>query len=234
MWTRLIAGAAAHDINNLTQSLFNLLALRGAADATPESSARYGALARDGLKELRRLGAALRALAHCEREAYPHRIDLVCADVVTETDAADGRSVAVGAAPAGAWVRGTAEALRLAIQAPLRYGLAASPPGAEVRVGVAVAPDAVIVTINAPQAPTSIASTEPVPLEALLASPGQELPASCDLVLSGAIARQYGGELRVGRGALGGLAFKIQFGRAEEESVDARREEGAAPGDARR
>lgn len=234
MWTRLIAGATAHDINNLTQSLFNLLALRGAADVTPESRARYGELARDGLKELRRLGAALRALAHCQREAHAHRIDLVCADVATETDATDGRSVAVGAAPAGAWVRGTAEALRLAIQAPVRYGLAASPPGAEVRIGVAVEPEAVIVTVDASQAATSIAFTEPAPLEALLASPGQELPASFDLVLSGAIARQYGGALQVGRGALGGLAFKIQFERAEEGSVDARSEEGAAPGHARR
>lgn len=234
MWTRLIAGAAAHDINNLTQSLFNLLALTEGAGASPENRARYLSLARDGLKDLRRLSGALRALAHSQHDADAHRMDLVCADVATEADAQAGRSVVVDAIPAGAQVRGTAEALRLAVQAPVRYGLAASPPGAVVRVAAALESDAVIVTVDAPQAATALVSTEPMSLDALLSGPEQELRGDFGLVLSGAIARQYGGELRVARGALGGLAFKIQFGRAEEGSVDARSEEGAAPGNARR
>src|SRR4051812_22977833 len=69
MWTRLVAGAAAHDINNLAQGLSNLLALATGPRATPEALGRYASLARDGLKDLQRLSADLRAVAHSQDEA---------------------------------------------------------------------------------------------------------------------------------------------------------------------
>jgi hypothetical protein len=214
MWTRLIAGAAAHDINNLTQSLFNLLALAASPTASPEALARYDQLARDGLKQLERLSADLRALAHSTEEVRPHRMDLVCADVLTEIEPPPDREVAAAPMAATGLVLGAGAALRLAIRAPLHYGLAASRPGGAVGLGVSVEAATVVVDVNAPQAPTSLA--EPRPFEEILTGPGRELRGDFGLVLSGAIAREYGGALRAGRGAVGGLAFKISFPRAEE------------------
>jgi|SRR5947207_9469376 hypothetical protein len=232
MWTRLIAGAAAHDINNLTQSLFNLLALAASPTASREALARYDQLARDGLKQLERLSADLSALAHSTEEVRPHRIDLVCGDVLTETEAPADRTLAAAPMATTGFVLGAGAALRLAIRAPVHYGLAASRSGGAVGLGVSVDRSAVVVTINAPEAPTALA--EPRPFEEILTGPGRELRGDFGLVLSGAIAREYGGELWAGRGAVGGLAFKINFPRAEEVAVDARSSEGATPGSGRR
>jgi hypothetical protein len=232
MWTRLIAGAAAHDINNLTQSLFNLLALAASPNASRESLTRYDQLAREGLKQLERLSADLHALAHSTEEVRPHRIDLVCGDVLTETEAPPDRSLTSGSMPTSALVAGAGTALRLAIRAPVAYGLAASPPGGSVRLGVGVEGAAVVVAIDAPEAATSL--PEPKPFGQILAGPGRELRGDFGLVLSGAIVREYGGELWAGRGALGGLCFKINLPRAEEVAVDARSAEGSAAGSGRR
>ena len=232
MWTRLLAGAAAHDINNLTQSLFNLLALAGSPNASAEALARYDQLARDGLKQLERLSADLRAQAHSGEEVRPYRLDLVCADVLTETEAPPERSLAPGPMPTTALVAGAGAALRLAIRAPIHYALAASRAGGTVRVGLDVEGAAVAVTVDAPDAPTSLA--QPRPFEEILAGPGRELRGDFGLVLSGAIARQYGGELWAGRTAVGGLGFKISLPRAEEVAVDARSSEGGTPGSGRR
>jgi len=214
MWTRLIAGAAAHDINNLTQSLFNLLALAASPTASPEALARYDQLARDGLKQLDRLSGDLRALAHSTQEVRPHRIDLVCADLLTETETPPDRTLAAAPMATTGFVVGAGAALRLAIRAPLQYGLAASRPGGVVGLGVSVDATAVVVNVNAPEAPTTLAA--PRPFEEILAGPGRELRGDFGLVLSGAIAREYGGALWAGRGAVGGLVFKIHLPRAEE------------------
>jgi hypothetical protein len=232
MWTRLIAGAAAHDINNLTQSLFNLLALAGSPSASGESLARYDQLAREGLKQLERLSADLRALAHSTDEVRPYRMDLVCADVLAELEPPPDRTLAAAPMATEALVLGAGAALRLAIRAPVHYGLAASRPGSAVGLGVSLDGARVVVTIDAPDASTAL--TDPLPFEAILTGPGRELRGDFGLVLSGAIAREYGGELRAGRGAVGGLAFKINFPRAEEVAVDARSTEGAAPRSGRR
>jgi hypothetical protein len=221
MWTRLIAGATAHDINNLTQSLFNLLALAASPSVSREALTRYDQLAREGLKQLEQLSADLHALAHSAEEVRPHRIDLVCADVLTETEALPDRSLEPGPMPSSALVKGAGMALRLAIRAPVQYGLAASRPGGSVRLGVTVEGRTVVVAIDAPQASTSL-SAEPKAFDQILAGPGRELRGDFGLVLSGAIAREYGGQLSAGRGAVGGLSFKINLPQAEEVAVDAR------------
>ncbi len=232
MWTRLIAGAAAHDINNLTQSLFNLLALAQSPGASREALARYDQLARDGLKQLDRLSADLHALAHSTDEVRPQRLDLICADVLTETEAPADRTLVAGPMPTTALAEGAGAALRLAIRAPVQYGLAASRSGGSVRLGVAALATSVVVEVDAPEAPTSLG--EPRPFEEILSGAGRELRGDFGLVLSGAIAREYGGALLAGRGAVGGLSFKINLPRAEEVAVDARSTEGAAPRSGRR
>lgn len=230
MWTRVIAGAAAHDLNNLAQSLFNLLALASNPDVAPQALQRYGTLAREGLRELQRLSADLRALATSAEDPLPQRLDVVCADVLAEIEPPPGRSVPAAPVTSGAIVRGTRAALRLAVQAPLRYALAASPPGSAVELRARLEPDRVILEVVAPGATTSVAGPARA-IEQALAGDDREFRNNLGLALSGAIALEYGGGLEVGPGAVGGLTFKLQFGRGEEVAGDARRTEQAAPGD---
>ncbi|HXJ22919.1 MAG TPA: hypothetical protein VMT03_22060 [Polyangia bacterium] len=233
MWTRVIAGAAAHDLNNLAQSLFNLLALASGPDVAPQSLKRYGVLAREGLRELQRLSADLRALATSTEDPQPHRLDLVCADVLAEIEPPAGRSISAAPVAAGAVVRGTRPALGLAIQAPLRYGLAVSPPGTAVELSARLEPSRVILEIAAPRASTSVAGP-PRAIQQILAGGDREFRNNLGLALSGAIAREYGGGLDVGPGPVGGLCFGLTFARVEEVAGDARHAEQAASGDSRR
>ncbi len=230
MWTRVIAGAAAHDINNLAQSLFNLLALASNPDVPPQSLQRYGILAREGLRELQRLSADLRALSTSAEDPLPQRLDLICADVLAETEPPPGRSIPAATIAPGAVVRGTRAALRLAIQAPLRYALAASPPGSDVQLHARLEPSHVILEVVAPRATTSVVG-RPRAIEQALTGDDREFRNNLGLALSGAIAREYGGGLEVAPGPVGGLSFKLHLGRVEEVAGDARRAEQAAPGD---
>jgi hypothetical protein len=220
-WTRLVAGSTAHEVNNLAQGLLNLLSLASAATATPEALARYAALARDGLGDLRRLGADLRALADCQIDARPQRLDLVCEDVLTEEETSAGRSVERGPLARDVVVRGTSAALRLATASVLRYALAASPPGSVVRLGAAAEAAGGAVVVDAPDA-SSLKAGRESSVEALLTGPDRELAGAPGLVLAGAVAAQYGGALTVGPGAPSGLRFKLMFPRAEEGPQDGR------------
>ena len=76
MWTRLVAGAAAHEINNLAQGLFNLLSLATSSPAPSDALDRYAGLARDGIQDLRQLGTDLRTLANPGGGDETHRLDL--------------------------------------------------------------------------------------------------------------------------------------------------------------
>ncbi|HVU52499.1 MAG TPA: hypothetical protein VHL80_17515, partial [Polyangia bacterium] len=147
MWTRLVAGAAAHDINNLAQGLSNLLALAAAPSATRESLDRYAALARDGLKDLRQLATHLRALANAQASAETQRLDLLAAEAVTELETPGDRSVDVSPLGGGPLVSGPGPALRLAIQALARYAVAASAPRARVTVTVSREGAAAVVVV---------------------------------------------------------------------------------------
>jgi hypothetical protein len=215
MWTRMVAGAAAHDLNNLAQGLYNLLSLAASPSATPAALERYAALARDGLKDLRRLGADLRALADARGGNQVQRLDLVCRDAVTEVEAPPDRAVELGPLATDALVAGTSVALRLAIEPLVRYGLAASEPGGRVRVSVGTAGGRVTVLVAAPTAPPPRAPGE-LPLVTRLAGVERELGGDAGLVLAGAVAAECGGEISAGPGPEGGLSFKLSLPRAEE------------------
>jgi signal transduction histidine kinase len=219
MWTRLVAGAAAHDINNLAQGLFNLLALASAPTASREALDRYAALARDGIKELRQLGTDLRALAHVGGVSETQRLDLVVVDAVTAATASE-RAIDVAPPAAAAPVRGTGAALRLAIAAVVRYGAAASAPGAAVSVSVVVDGAWAFVVVTAPTAPTPRVAAE-AELGVLLGGPEREFGGDGGLVLAGAAADLCGGRVLAGPAPGGGLRFKLAFPRADEVTVDA-------------
>ena len=221
MWTRLVAGAAAHDINNLAQGLFNLLALASSPTASPEALERYAGLAREGLLDLKRLAADLRALSSTGAPGEVQRLDLACLEAHTEVAVPEGRSLEMGPA-AGVLVLGTGAALRVALTSVLRYCLAASAAGGRVTSSVPGEAAEPMIVVDAPTAPPPRSSDEGS-LGALLNGLEREFGGDRGLVLAGAIVRQCGGEIHAGRGPHGGLRFKLAFVRAEEGPQDARR-----------
>jgi hypothetical protein len=225
MWTRLVAGAAAHDINNLTQGLFNLLSLASSPDVPAEALTRYTALAREGIKELQDLGRDLRTLADVDPEFETQRLDVVCAEVVSEIQSTLptlGRSVELGQPVGEILVAGSGGALRLAIQAVLRYALAASASGAQVRVGTSLDDTTAALIIEAPTAPPPRASTEGE-LSSLMSGRDRALASDASLVLAGAVVSLCGGEAWAGPSSDGGLRFKLCFRRAENGPSNADR-----------
>jgi hypothetical protein len=223
MWTRLVAGVAAHDINNAAQGLANLLTLAARPGTTRESLERYAGLARDGLADLKRLAATLGTIAVGaeEKGGRPLRLDLACADAVTETPAPDGRSIVTGAIEPGVLVGGATAGARVAISLVLRYALAASPGGGKVIVDVAGGDDAGIVVIEAPDAPPVPAHAD-TPLGAFVGKPERALGGDGALVLAGAIAEESGAEILVASPGGRGLRFKLRFPRAEKGAEHAR------------
>jgi hypothetical protein len=214
MWTRLIAGATAHEINNLVQGLLNIRILSEQPGTTPEALARLAAQREEQLAALESLGRELHTLARTgdADAAGAQSLDLIFSDAATEADPGDGRSVVVHDPPPGASVRGNADALRTAIRALLRYALAASASDGAVHLGAAIGPHAAMVTVDAATAPRPEAR-EQAPLVRF--SPQSELRASVGVVLAGAIAAQLGGELCVGPGPTGGLRFELALRRAD-------------------
>ena len=222
MLTRLLAGAAAHDLANLAQSLRHALAiarspgvdLASCADLTQEIAA-----------DLQRLSVRLEAIAHSQNDPRPLRLDQVCADAFTE--AAPERAGAAGAVLASAvppelLVRGTSAALSLALGGLLRHAMAATPKGgASVVLAVSAPPSlaSILLTVDAPSAsgPPHLA---PIPLE-LLAGGRASLAvrSDTDVILAALVARSYGGELRVGGVAAEGrgLRFVLELPRALEQ-----------------
>ena len=202
MWTRLVAGAAAHDINNLAQGLFNLLSLASAPGAKREALDRYAALARDGIKDLRRLGTDLRAIAAAEATKEPQRLDLLTVEAVSDLDPPPERRIDLHPLDAQAVVTGPPAAMRLAIQGVVRYSVAASAPSGAVGAATTTAP-----------APRSGVEAE---LVALLAGPEREFGGDAGLVLAGAAAHLSGGSASAGPAPGGGLRFKLSFPCAEK------------------
>jgi hypothetical protein len=221
MLTRLLAGAAAHDVANLAQSVLNLRAIASAPGADPAS---YADLTQEIAADLKRLSVRLEALAHSHNDARPLRLDQVCADALTE--AASERDGAVGAAltspvPRELRVRGTPAALTLTLGALLRHAVAVTPKGgAAVGLAVSAPPSlaSIVLTVDARSA-SGPPELEPIPLERL--APGRAslaVRSNTDLILAALVARSYGGELRVGGVAAEGrgLRFALELPRALE------------------
>jgi two-component system, OmpR family, sensor histidine kinase PrrB len=215
MWTRLVAGAAAHDINNLAQGLANLLSLATAPTATNESLERYAALARDGLKELRQLATDLRALAGTGGPVEIHQLDLLAVEAVSDIETPRDRSIDVSPLEPGVVVAGSGPALRLAIEAVVRYAVAASAPRGTVGVSVVGAAAMAAVVVIAPTAPTPRAAAEG-DLAELLAGADREFGGDAGLVLAGAATHLSGGRATAGPASSGGVQFKLSFPRAEK------------------
>jgi signal transduction histidine kinase len=207
MWTRLVAGTAAHDVNNLAQGLLNLLALAEDPGATRELIAQYAELARGGLAELKRLGTDLRALADARVDEPAQRVDLACSDALVEVEPPAGRRLEAGALAPQLLVRASAAGLRLGISALLQHALAASAPGTAVSLAAARDGDGVAVVVDAPGAP-ALRAAGPSPVSSLLVGPERELSGG-RLVFAGALAAQLGGELSVRSGAGGGQVFRL-------------------------
>jgi hypothetical protein len=215
MWTRLVAGAAAHDINNLAQGLFNLLSLASAPGATREELERYAGLARDGIKDLRRLGTNLRVLAAADGGAEAQRLDLLTVEAVSDLDPPPERRIDLSPLDAQAVVAGPTAAMRLAIQGVVRYSVAASAPSGGISVSVAREDATAVVVVAAPTATAPRSSVE-ADLWALLSGPDREFGGDAGLVLAGAAAHLSGGRASAGPALGGGLRFKLSFPRAEE------------------
>jgi hypothetical protein len=222
MWTRLVAGAAAHDINNLTQGLSNLLAIASKPGVTPETLAHCRLMGEARLEELRHLSARLHALARSQHQTRPQPIDLICADALAEADVPAGRTLEADVLPAGGMVRGTADGIRTALAGLLRYALAASAKGTAVRLGLALGQADVVVTIDAPGAPAPAAPPEHrAGLAAVFGTPfGDDVRGDLGMVLAGAIVAGSEGALLAGAGPVGGLRFAIHFPRVEEEGAE--------------
>ena len=210
----MVGRRAAHDINNLTQGLFNLLSLASSPAAPAEALTRYAALAREGIKELQELGRDLRTLADIEPDVEWQRLDIACADAVAQTQPLLGRSLESDFAAAKVLVAGSGAALRLAIQAVLRYALASSASGAVVRVGASLEGPTATIVIDAPTAPPPRESAEGE-LSSLMGGQERAFASAAGLVLAGAAVSLCGGEVRAGPSPEGGLQFKLCFRRAE-------------------
>jgi hypothetical protein len=222
MWTRLVAGVAAHDINNVAQGLANLLALAARPGASRESLERYATLARDGLTDLRRLAGTLGAVAESGTgESTSLRLDLLCTDAVTETVVPEGRSVELGTLPKDVFVKGSPAGPRLIVSLVLRYSLAASAFDATVRVGAPSGEAAGTVVIDAPLAPSLPMSVD-TPLAELVGRPERALGGDGALILAGAIAAGSGAQILVASPGGKGLRFKLRFPRAEKGTEHAR------------
>ncbi len=208
MWTRLVAGVAAHDINNLAQALHNLLSLGSSPGASPETTSRYVSLAREGIRQLQELGRDLRTLADNDPGDSPQRLDLLCAEALATIQPTLGRSIAIPRPPGPALVCGRVSALRMTILAVVRYALGASAPGAQVLVQIAADGPQPALVVDAPTAPAPRTDQEGA-LNDLMAGSDLALASDAGLVLAGAALAMSGGEIRVGPGAAGGIRFKL-------------------------
>ncbi len=206
MWTRLVAGVAAHDINNLAQALHNLLSLGSAPGASPEMTSRCVSLAREGIQQLQDLGRDLRTLADNEDADSPQRLDLLCADALPAVQPSLGRSIVIAPPFQPCLVCGRAAPLRMAILAIVRYALGCSAPGAQVRIQIAA--DAPHLMVDAPTAP-ALRSEREGSLEDLMGGPDLALASDAGLVLAGAALSMSGGEIRAAPGPEGGIRFKL-------------------------
>ena len=221
MWMRLVAGAAAHDINNLTQGLYNLLSLGATPGASAETLTRYVVLAREGIKQLQELGRDLRTLADIDPRQEPQRLGVACADALLSIQPTLGRTIVTTEKPAQPiLVVGSAAALRLAIQAVVRYALAASAADSRVLVRVAADADQPAIVVDAPTAPAPHATQEGA-LDDLMLGAERAFASDVGLVLAGAALSICAGELRAAPGPDGGIRFRLCFRRADARRAEA-------------
>src|SRR3954466_7215662 len=134
-WTRLLAGAVAHDINNFVQGVSSARSLAGAPGAMITDPAQTAAIIEDDLDQLRKLGGRMRALASAGVRQVSTMLADACADAFAEIDRSL-EQMRADPIPAEVRVAGAAAALTTAIAPPLEYAVGASPAGALVSLTV--------------------------------------------------------------------------------------------------
>jgi hypothetical protein len=213
-WTKLLAGAVAHDINNLAHGLLSAPALLGAGTHDASESA---ALVEGSLAQMRKLGARLRALAVAGEADVWVRIDDACADACAEVDPVRGQALRCEPIAADLRVRGMAAAVRTAIASLLEHAFTASPAAATIRLSIrggdasrASAGSAVVVEIAAPEA-TGLGEIGAAPLEALLDTALRDLRGDVSLVIAGAIADALGGAVTLASSSQSGLVLALHL-----------------------
>jgi hypothetical protein len=210
----LLAGAVAHDINNLAHGLLGAPALIAAGTADAGESA---ALVEGSLAQMRTLGTRLRALAIAgETDAWA-RIGDACVDACAEVEPARGQALRAEPIAGDLRVRGTAAALRTAIASLLDHALAASPAAATIRLSVrggdaigTPGGGAVVVEIAAPEA-SGLGEIGAAPLDALLDTALRDLRGDASLVIAGAIADALGGAVTIASSAQSGLVLALHL-----------------------
>jgi hypothetical protein len=224
-WTRLLAAAVAHDINNFVQGVSSARALAGAPGAMLADAAETEAIIEGDLDQLRKLGGRLRALASTGRDELATRLADVCADAFAEVDR-PLEQLHTESIPADLCVAGTAAALTTAIASLMEHAVAASPVGAAVSLTVRVPPAAgaadaagatrpargspVIVEIAAPDA-GELGSISRARLDVVLASSLPELRGDARLILAGAIADAVGGAVHIASDPKDGLVLALSL-----------------------
>jgi hypothetical protein len=213
-WTRLLAGAVAHDINNFVQGVSSARSLAGAgtvAGMPTADAAEMAAIIEDDLDRLRTMGARLRALAGAGGGEVSTRLAGACADACAEVDRLP-EQIRAESIPADLCVVGTAAALTTAIAALLEHALAASPAAAPVRLAVhgPEALGAVIVEIAAPEA-GELGAISKARLDVVLASSLPELRGDACLILAGAVADALGGAVYLASDAKAGLVLALHL-----------------------
>ena len=222
-WTRLLAGAVAHDINNLAYSLSSTPMLTGAGSSDAAESAAF---VQGCLEQMQKLGAGLRALASAGDTDAWARLDDACADARADVNPARGQVFREDPIHAGLRVRGTAAAVRTAIASLLEHAAAASPTASTIRLAVrqadvlpaggsrpplqASSGGSVVLEIASPGASGRV-EIDMAPLEVLLAKTLRDLRGDFSLVLAGAIADALGGAVYVASSSETGLVLALHL-----------------------
>jgi len=210
-WTELLAGALAHDVNNLALSLSSAQRLIRPGAGEHFEAAEWAAFVEGDVERLRKLGGRLRALAAAGDYHSSARLDDACAAAVAEVDPAGGQVRRAGSAPVDARVRGTPVAVSAAIASLLEHARAASPTGAPIELAVRDASaGTVIVAIAAPMA-SATGVIDRARLDTLLDTALRDRRGDFSLVLAGAVADAVGGAVTFASDSQCGLVLELQL-----------------------
>jgi len=217
VWTGLLAGAVAHDINNFVQGVSSARSLARAFGAAPGTTiadaAETEAIIEDDLDQLRKMGSRLRALAGAGGSPASTRLADACADAFAEVDRTP-EQLRAESIPPQLCVVGTAAALTTAIASLLEHALAASPTTAPVRLtvdGSGHSPGSpVIVEISAPEF-GELGPIGRARLDVALAGSLPELRGDARLILAGAIADAIGGAVYIASDSKAGLVLTLRL-----------------------
>jgi len=210
-WTELLAGALAHDINNLALSLSSAQRLIRPGAGEDFDVAEWAAFVEGDVDRLRKLGVRLRALAAAGEINASARLDDACAAALAEVDPDGGQVRRADSPPVDARVRATAAAVAAAIASLLEHARAAGPTGAPIELAVRDASGgSIIVEIAAPEASASVV-IDRARLDTLLDTALRDRRGDFSLVLAGAVADALGGAVTFASDAKRGLVLELHL-----------------------